>query len=272
MTTGGFAGFQTQLSTTANKRRDEEAPLLEAFLDANGRLAYRFVDKDGNVVAQPKVTTPGFVHPVTGGITPPIGGPGGTTPSITPQASGVLTGGVGATGDRGQAGELRGDIGMGAPRIQTAPMTRTQRGLASMLAGPFGVPISLGLQGLQSLGAGVVGGGSPTPQTAEFQTLTDATRSAELGFASPDEFSEPDPTFDFTLGDRTGDTGGAGETVSDPTGSISEGLNDDMEDDFGSFDGGGFGGGDGGDSGGGGGTGGGGDTGAEAGGGPPGDR
>lgn len=105
----GFAGFQTQLSETFNKGRDKNDSLLEAFLDANGRLAFRFVDPGGSVISQPKVTTPGFIPSSLGAA--PSTFPGTATPSISnglasPTASGRLindTGG-GAPGGTGPGG------------------------------------------------------------------------------------------------------------------------------------------------------------------------
>jgi hypothetical protein len=119
---GGFLsnqssdGFQTQLSETFNKQRREDQPLLEAFLDANGRLAFRFVDAGGNAIAQPRVTTPGFV-PSSLGITPPLL-PGTTPPNGLATASENLVidsgGAAGGGGDPENEGQT-GGFGARAP-------------------------------------------------------------------------------------------------------------------------------------------------------------
>lgn len=115
--TRGFAsnkkapGFQTQLSKTFNKQVQEDAPLLEAYLDANGRLAFRFVDSSGNITAQPRVTTPGFVPPSLG-ITPSTSV---TAPSLSSTASEGL---VNRPSTFGAASEAEGGAGGTGPEAQ----------------------------------------------------------------------------------------------------------------------------------------------------------
>ena len=219
-------GFQTQLSETFNKQRREGAPLLEAYLDASGRMAFRFANEGGDPVAQPRVTTPGFVPP-SSGLPASTPSPSSTS-NVTPQASGVLTGGVNDKIEGvGGAGETVGDSDRGFVGFQSQPLSGTQRGLASALAGPFSPIASLGLRGLQSLGTGFVGGGSPKPGTSQFNPIGALNEQSRTGIFESDveEFGLTSPTFDFTLGDRTGlaspsagDVGGS--VASTPQGAI----------------------------------------------------
>jgi len=132
----GFAGFQTQLSETFNKRRDAGDNLLEAFLDANGRLAFRFVDEGGNAISQPRVTTPGFVRPALG-ITPPtLPSPGTSGGLASPTTSGGLITDPGGSGgdpsDAPDAGDPAPGMGIG-----------TAIGNAAAIASGFGIPVAL---------------------------------------------------------------------------------------------------------------------------------
>ncbi len=186
-------GFQTQLSETANKRKAPGDPLLEAFLDPNGRLAFRFIGEGGTPVAQPRVTTPGFVPPSLG-ITPPASATP-TPPSITPQASGVATGAI--RDDRG--GGAEGPESLGGPLgLQNAPASRATLSAIGMLPG-FGLATGF-TSAMQALGIRGVTGGVTTPRVGT-------------------------STFQETV--RLGDIGRAGfvnQTVSDPTGSINRAL------------------------------------------------
>ncbi len=169
----GFAGFQTQLSETFNKNRSQNDSLLEAFLDGNGRLAFRFVDESGNVTAQPRVTTPGFVRPSLG-ITPSTTP---TTPSIsngvaspTASANLITNFGDGSEAGFGSTGGLASnEVGFSA-RPAGPPSGITENiGLAvSALPGPLGLGFSLATQ-LQRRRASVVPIGT--------QTLRQAMRS-----------------------------------------------------------------------------------------------
>lgn len=195
-------GFQTQLSETVNKQRREGAPLLEAYLDASGRLAFRFTDEGGIPVAQPRVTTPGFVPPSLG-ITPPSSGLASTQPRITPQASDVLSGTI---GDRGQAGE---STSLGTPpALQTEPASRAVLSSIGMIPG-FGLGTGF-VSGMQALGLRGVVGGSVTPRvgTTEFQ---ETVRLGDIGRAGFVNQTVPDPTGRISRAFATGEAAGEPE-------------------------------------------------------------
>jgi len=129
----GFAdsGFQTQLSETFNKQAQKGDSLLEAYLDANGRLAFRFVDSSGNIIGQPRVTTPGFVPPSLGTGTTSFPSP---SPSPSPSTT---SGGFSATASGNLISDLQGGADAGGGGGFTSPTDQLdQVGFSARPPGP----------------------------------------------------------------------------------------------------------------------------------------
>lgn len=229
-------GFQTQLSETFNKRRQDTAPLLEAFLDASGRMAFRYVGEGGEPIAQPRVTTPGFVPSSLGtaqtGATGVGFGASGT--SITPQASSVAPGILKESREGGFG--TTPDDAFSEPSLQTAPATNMQLALAGFLTpGPSMFTALAQKAGLR----GVVGGPAKpsftTPEQKEiFDQVVALGRQGLSGFGI-------DPGFAGEIADIATATGGAGPGAG-PGSEFASSMNDlDNMSSIGTEGGGGFG-------------------------------
>ncbi len=185
-------GFQTQLSETFNKQKEADAPLLEAFMDAHGRLAFRFVGEGGVPIAQPRVTTPGFAAtPPSLEATPPSIS---TTKRLTPQASIIAPGLAGGGQAGGVATGLAREGGFGTtaddasdvPSLQTAPASRTALGVIGAVPG-FGLATGLTAVaqaiGLRGVTGGPVKPSFTTPQEkAVFDRVVALGRKGQEGF------------------------------------------------------------------------------------------
>ena len=217
----GFAGFQTPLSESFNKARQEDDPFLEAFLDPNGRLAFRKIDTGGNILPQPKVTTPGFVPPS-------LNTPGVAPSTTTPLASGSSTASenlVNRPTTQGASSEGPGQTqesqSFSGNVIGQGPLSDIDKGLLSGLTA-LGLPSVVGLTSLAdrlNLTAVIEDiDRAPLPGTVAFAQMIEKRRAAETesrakrglqGVESEETgFSADDPGRGFGLQGRETETTG----------------------------------------------------------------